>query len=62
MIEEFMQQRISFDVIQTFPIHLSMEDPPSYAAVKEVWQNVSDRSYYDKLFESMSLFLLKLKS
>lgn len=62
MMEEFMQQRISFDVIQTFPFHLSMEDPPPYAAVKEVWQNVSDRSYYDKLFESMSLFLLKLKS
>lgn len=62
MMEEFVHQKISFDVIQAFPFHLSMEDPPSYDVVKEVWQNFSDRAYYDKLFESMSLFLLKMKN
>lgn len=60
LMEDFVQQNISFDVTKIFPLHLSVEDPPPLEVVRELWQSFKSAS--TKLPDMLSLYLVKLKN
>ena len=62
LLDMVTQQKIRYDVINTFPLHLSMEDPPPYAVIRELWNEWMKKSSINKLSNAFSLFFLKIKS